>query len=105
MAMAPVMGRNHFFALYSVMGSVALGLSPILWGLLIDAVGPRQVRWLGLEWNRYSVFFAAVWVVFLAALVCARQLREPRSASLEELLKDLLIESPQRVWMRLWLRE
>ena len=105
MTIVPAMGRNHFFAMYSVIGSLALGLSPILWGLLLDAIGSRQFRWLGLEWNRYTIFFAAVAVAFLAALGLARQLREPQAASLEELLKDLLIHSPQRVWMRLWLRE
>jgi MFS family permease len=105
MTLVPVMGRNHFFAMYSVIGSVALGLSPILWGLMIDAVGARRIRWLGLEWNRYTLFFAAVTVAFFLALALARRLREPQAASLEELIKDLLIESPQRVWMRLWLRE
>jgi MFS family permease len=38
MAVIPVMGRNHFFAIYSVVGSVALGLAPVGWDL-IDAVG------------------------------------------------------------------
>jgi len=37
MVVIPVMGRNHFFALYSVIGNVALGLAPIGWGILIDA--------------------------------------------------------------------
>jgi MFS family permease len=105
MTLVPVMGRNHFFAMYSFVGSVALGLSPILWGLMIDAVGARRGRWLGLEWNRYTLFFAAVAAAFFLALALARHLREPQAASLEELIKDLLIESPQRVWMRLWLRE
>ncbi len=41
MAVIPVMGRNHFFAIYSVVGNVTLGLAPIGWGLLIDAVGAR----------------------------------------------------------------
>ena len=42
MALIPVMGRNHFFAIYSVVGNVTLGLAPIGWGLLIDAVGTRS---------------------------------------------------------------
>lgn len=104
MAVIPVMGRNHFFALYSVVGSLTLGVSPIVWGLLIDAVGARQIAWAGIEWNRYSVFFGAVGVVFLAALIFARRLEEPEAASMEELLKEVLIESPQRVWVRLWPR-
>jgi hypothetical protein len=57
MAVIPAMGRNHFFALYSVLGSLTLGLSPILWGILIDAFGPLQTAWGRFEWNRYTVFF------------------------------------------------
>jgi len=35
----------------------------------------------------------------------SRQLEEPQAASMEELLRDILIQSPQRVWVRLWPRE
>jgi len=66
MAIVPVMGRNHFFAIFSVVGGSSNKLAPILWGLLIDAIGQRQLPWLGLEWNRYSVFFAAAGLIFLA---------------------------------------
>jgi MFS family permease len=104
MAVIPVMGRNHFFALYSVLGSLAMGLSPILWGLLIDAVGAHTARWAGLEWNRYTVFFAGAGLVMLIALALATRLEEPRAASMEQLLKEILIQSPQRVWVRLWPR-
>jgi MFS family permease len=58
MAVIPVMGRNHFFAIYSVVSNVSLGLAPIAWGLLIDAVGVHSPVWLGLEWNRFTIFFA-----------------------------------------------
>jgi len=55
MAIVPVMGRNHFFAIYSVVNNVTLGLAPIGWGLLIDAVGTRSPIWLGLAWNRFTI--------------------------------------------------
>lgn len=104
MAVVPVMGRNHFFALYSVVTSLALGLSPILWGLLIDMVGRFEARWLRVEWNRYSIFFVAVGCVILSSLELARRLEEPQAASMEDLLKEILMRSPQRVWVRLWPR-
>lgn len=104
MAVVPVMGRNHFFAIYSVLSNVALGLAPILWGLLIDAVGAREIGWLGLEWNRYSIFFAAVAVVLLITAALARNLEEPEAASMEDLLREILIESPHRVLVRFWPR-
>jgi MFS family permease len=104
MEVIPTMGRNHFFALFSVFGNVVLGLSPILWGLFIDAIGTRHGAWVGLDWNRFSLFFAATAMVFVAALGFAQRLEEPRARRLEDLLRDLLIESPQRVWVRLWPR-
>jgi MFS family permease len=104
MAVIPVMGRNHFFAIYSVVSNVTLGLAPIAWGLVIDAAGARRPRWLGLEWNRFTVFFAAAAVVYVGTLVLARRLEEPAAASTEELLREILIQSPQRVWLRFWPR-
>lgn len=104
MAIVPVMGRNHFFAIYSVIGNVTLGIAPIAWGLLIDAVGAHAPVWLGIEWNRFTVFFAAVAVAFLVTLASARRLDEPKAASMEDLLREILIQSPQRFWLRLWPR-
>jgi MFS family permease len=104
MAVVPAMGRNHFFAHYSVLSNLALGLSPILWGLLIDAVGARQPEWLGLAWNRYTIFFAGAALVFALTFVLARRLEEPQAASMEELLREILIENLQRFWLRFWPR-
>ncbi len=104
MAVIPPMGRNHFFALFSVIGNVTLGLAPIGWGLLIDAVGMHSPLWLGLVWNRYTIFFASTAAAFLGALICARRLDEPEAAGLEELLREILIQSPQRFWLRFWPR-
>jgi MFS family permease len=104
MAVIPVMGRNHFFALYSVVGSLTLGLSPILWGIVIDAFGPLQIAWSRFEWNRYTIFFAGVELVILATLIFSRRLEEPEAVSMEKLLKEILIQSPLRVWVRLWPR-
>jgi MFS family permease len=102
MAIVPVMGRSHFFAIYSVLANVSLGLAPILWGLVIDAVGSQEFLWFGLEWNRYSIFFMAVALVLVITAALARRLEEPEAASLEELLKEILIQSPQRVLVRFW---
>ncbi len=104
MAVIPVMGRNHFFAIYSVVSNVVLGLAPIGWGVLIDAVGQRHPVWLGLEWNRFTVFFAAASIAFAVMLLLTRKLEEPEAASFEDLLREILIQSPQRFWLRLWPR-
>lgn len=104
MGIIPVMGRTHFFALFSVIGSVALGVSPVLWGLLLDAVGDNRWGWGGLGWNRYSVFFTAVAVVMGTALVSARRLDDPKAGSMEDLFREVLRQSPHRALVRLWFR-
>ncbi len=104
MAVVPAMGRNHFFAIYSVLLNVTQGLAPVAWGLMIDAVGPRAPKWLGVEWNRYTIFFAATALAFVVTLALARRLDEPAAASMEELLREILVQSPQRFWLRFWPR-
>ena len=105
MAIIPAMGRNHFFVLYSVFASVSLGLAPVLWGLIIDLIGHRHGTLAGLDWNQYSLFFVLVLLVVIVALVLAHNLHEPKAASLESLLTDIMIESPQRLWLRVWPRD
>ena len=84
MLLAPVMGRNHFFALYSVVTNVTLGLAPVGWGLVIDAFGERQIRWQNVELNRFSFFFAGVLAAFVLALVLCRKLDEPKARDMDE---------------------
>jgi len=103
MVLVPEMGRSHFFALYSVVANLTLGLAPVLWGLIIDAFGDHQVRGYGIELNRFSCFFLAVLGVFIATLVLCRRLDEPRARDIDVLLREIL-QSPQRVWLRLWPR-
>jgi MFS family permease len=102
MAIIPVMGRDHFFALFSVVGSLAMGVSPILWGVLIDALRGLDLAWHTFAVNRYSVFFALTALGFAGTFALCARLEEPKAASMETLLRDILIESPQRVWVRLW---
>jgi MFS family permease len=105
MAIVPVMGRNHFFALYSVIGSLMLGVAPVLWGLLIDLIGTRAFNGPHFEWNRYSAFFIAVAIVFGITLSVGRRLDEPKAASMDALLRELLLDAPQRVLVRIWPKE
>jgi MFS family permease len=104
MVVVPEMGRNHFFAIYSVVNNVTLGLAPVAWGLLIDIVGANTPRVLGIEWNPFTIFFVGAGLCFLTTLVLARRLQEPEAAGMEELLKHLLIDSPQRLLFRFWPR-
>lgn len=104
MAVIPVMGRNHFFALYSVANNVILGLAPVGWGLAIDMVGARHPVFLGITWNRFTIFFAGACAAFTASLVLARRLVEPQAASFNQMLKELIVQAPLRFWVRFWAR-
>ena len=64
MGTVPLMGRNHFFALFTVITSFATGLTPILWGVILDAIGHRQTLLCTLSFNRYSIYF-------IVSLFCA----------------------------------
>jgi len=103
MVLAPVMGRSHFFALYSVVANLTLGLAPMFWGLVIDAFGPRQIQWGRFELNRFSLFFGSVAAVFTLALALCRRLEEPKARELDELITEML-RSPHKLWLRLWPR-
>lgn len=100
MATVPKMGRSHFFALFSVVGSLTAGLFPILWGLFIDLLKPVRILWLGLEWNQFSLYFAALILVLLAALFLVTRLEEAQAARMNEFVADLIRNSPLRYWLR-----
>lgn len=100
MAIVPVMGRSHFFALYSVLGSLSLGISPVLWGAVIDLLRPLRGVWLGAEWNAFSLAFAAMGVGGLVTLAFCRRLVEPQAGKVEELLRDLFQQPLVRLWLR-----
>jgi MFS family permease len=103
MVLVPEMGRSHFFALFSVVGNLTLGLTPILWGLAIDGFSKLRINLFGWELNRYSLFFLGTLAAFGLTLLLSRKLDEPRAQDIDALLRDIL-RSPQRLWLRLWPR-
>ena len=104
MIVTPQMGRDHFFALYSVLTNVTMGLSPIFWGLFIDSVHTVHGNWHGLEWNRFSLFFLGALAAFVLTLAMTRRLEEPQAGGLGELVREILRQPPLRV-LRFWGRE
>ena len=72
----PEMGRSHFFAFYTVITSFCLGLSPIVWGVAIDAMNALKHATGPFEWNRYSAYFVAILTLAIATLFSTAALRE-----------------------------
>lgn len=77
MVTIPIMGRNHFFAMLTVISSLALGIAPIAWGIMLDAVGEFSVVQWGLNWNRYSFYFAAVTALAVGCSWFVQTVKEP----------------------------
>lgn len=102
MGIVPANGRNHFFAIFAVVWQLTLGVSPILWGILLDAVGSRHAQFLGLDWNRYSVFFSLAALAFGVAFLLVRRLHEPRAADVHVMLREILVDPPQKIVVRLF---
>ncbi len=105
MLAVPEVGRSHYFAVFSVVSSVSLGLAPVMWGILVDAFSgfSRQVA-IGFEWNAWSLLFAWLTLLFCLAFACSLRLEEPRSVRWDVLMRFLLRRSRVRYWLRPWSR-
>lgn len=63
MGSVPAMGRNHFFALFTVVSGLGLGGAPMVWGAMLDALGPLDVVLGPFSINRYVIYFAALVII------------------------------------------
>lgn len=79
MATMPSMGRNHFFALFTVISSLGLGAAPVLWGITLDLIGVFEASTGGFEWHRHSIYFVALFAWSLLALWAVSWLEEARA--------------------------
>ena len=100
MSTVPRLGCSHFFAVYAVVGNLAMGISPTLWGLMIDFLSAKEDVFLGIEWNEYTIYFFGVALVLLMTTLATIRLEENKAANLNELFLDLIRHSPLRSWMR-----
>lgn len=104
MATVPPMGRSHFFALYTVVTSLASGVLPIFWGILLDALAGWGGSWSRWQWNQYSLLYSALIVIMILALVLRNRLSEARAMTTDVFLRELLVETPSRALSRLLAR-
>jgi MFS family permease len=104
MSTVPEMGRSHFFALFSVVNSLTLGLLPIGWGILLDVSRSLAWRWEVMTINNYSAMYLVLCVTALVALGLRQRLHEARAMSSDEFFRELLVETPSRAVARLFFR-
>lgn len=91
--------RTHsteYFALHSVLISLMTGVSPILWGLLLDTLRGMQVTIGGVTLEGFAVFFGIQWLCLTLVLLAFTQVREASSSSTGSLLYRLLVALPGR---------
>jgi len=100
MSVMPVMGRNHFFALFTVITSLGLGASPITWGLLLDIIGSYEIAGDFFTWKRHSFYFAAIFAVNLIAFLGVWTLREGTEVRGDVRLLEARLRRFGRDWAR-----
>ncbi len=89
---------TQYFALHSVLISAMTGVSPILWGLLLDTLRGVQVNIGGFALSGFALFFAIQWLGLGVVLLAYTRLREASAASTVSLLYRLFVVSPtQRI--------
>lgn len=101
MATMPEMGRNHFFALFTVIASLGLGAAPVMWGMGLDAIGTYEVVTGVFHWKRHSFYFLALLIVNAIAFFFIGRLHE---SSGRRSMAPSLIYGRLRRMTRLWLR-
>lgn len=99
MATMPEMGRNHFFALFTVITSLGLGAAPIVWGVSLDFIGTYEAVTGAFHWRRHSIYFLALFVLNLIAMTFIRRLHETRGGEVPSLVYARLRRAG-RLWHR-----
>ncbi|MFZ9920068.1 MAG: MFS transporter [Terrimicrobiaceae bacterium] len=79
LATMPVMGRNHFCAMFSVITSLGLGAAPVAWGISLDVIGTYEVVTGVFHWKRHSIYFAVLFGLNIFTILQTRRLHESTS--------------------------
>lgn len=82
MGSVPAMGRNHFFALFTVVSSLGLGVAPVAWGAMLDVVGASELGMGIWMLDRYALYFAALTVLAVVDRLFVGRLHEGGPAPL-----------------------
>ena len=70
----------------------------------MDGLGGSEWRFHRFIINHYVIFFVGAGCSFGVTAILVRALEEPSAARVQALLREVLIDGPQRVWARLMTR-
>lgn len=76
MSTMPEMGRNHFFALFTVITSLGLGTAPVVWGGSLDVIGTYEAVTGAFHWRRHSIYFLVLFFLNIVAMAFIHRLHE-----------------------------
>lgn len=96
----PLMGRNHFFSLFTVFTSLSLGLAPICWGIFLDLVGNAESKVGPFEVNRFSLYFSLLIIFVAITFVLVQPLVEKKGLPISLALRDTVIYGRLRLLAR-----
>jgi hypothetical protein len=100
----PIMGRNHFFALFTVFASLSLGLAPIFWGVFLDALGRHEFTIGFFQVNRYSTYFVLLALLGIITFFLAKPLVEKKGKPFDTAVRDVVILARLKLYGRFFNR-
>jgi hypothetical protein len=100
----PVMGRNHFFALFTVFASLSLGLSPIFWGVFLDTLGKKEFSIGFFQVNRFSTYFVLLSLLGILTFFLAKPLVEKKGKPFDTAVRDVVILARLKLYGRFFNR-
>ncbi|MEI7962826.1 MAG: MFS transporter, partial [Verrucomicrobiota bacterium] len=77
MAVVPVQGKNHYFAMATVITSFGAGVAPLIWGVLLDELGGLDLMEGPFHLRRHSIYFLGIFLICVSALITSKILIEP----------------------------
>ncbi len=104
MGTMPELGRTHFFALFTVITSLGLGVAPIVWGMMIDALRGFDLRTGALHWNRFSIYYGVQFVLMLVSVFYTWTLHEKPGPQPPVSRNDAIFAARMRRLLRFWQR-
>ena len=100
----PEMGRNHFFALFTVFASLSLGLAPIFWGVFLDALGRNEFAIGFFQVNRFSIYFVLLAILGVVTFFLAQPLVEKKGKPFDTAIRDVVILARLKLYGRFFNR-
>lgn len=104
MDMMPQMGRSHFFAFYSVITSLGLGVAPVVWGRMIDLLNHFTAVTGPVHWNNFSIYYFLTFVLVVGNTLYTAALEEKAEPRPEPGLRDLIFATRLKRLSRFWQR-